>query len=163
TSNSIVPASMSGSDVNVLDEEIASAPPRNAPRASTTMSVVDGVSLAQTGIVATSLTTFVTIDTSSWSFPTFDPMSGRSMCGQELRFRPADVDHRVQADRLGDDAAPAGLEGAQDVRLRLGRRRRREQERVAKTHAGERRREVRHGLSPDGRFDQPVRLVGRDE
>ena len=40
---------MSGSDVKVFDEEIASAPPRNAPRASMTMSVVDGVSLAHTG------------------------------------------------------------------------------------------------------------------
>ena len=32
---------------------------------------------------ATSFTTFVTIDTSSLSLPTFDPMSGRSMCGHE--------------------------------------------------------------------------------
>src|SRR3954469_2690483 len=47
------------------------------------MSVVDGVSLAQTGIRATSLTTLVTIDTSSLSLPTFDPMSGRSMCGHD--------------------------------------------------------------------------------
>ena len=53
-SNSSVSASMSVSDVNVLDDEIASAPPRNAPRASTTMSVVDGVSLAQIGTRATS-------------------------------------------------------------------------------------------------------------
>ena len=83
TSKSSVSASISGSDVNVFDETIASAPPRNAPRASTTMSVVDGVSLAQTGIFATSFTTFVTIDTSSLSLPTFDPMSGRSMCGHD--------------------------------------------------------------------------------
>src|SRR5439155_22785254 len=83
TSKSSVSASISGSDVKVLDETIASAPPRNAPRASTTMSVVDGVSLAQTGIFATSLTTFVTIDTSSLSLPTLDPISGRSMWGQE--------------------------------------------------------------------------------
>ena len=54
-----------GSDVNVFEEEIASAPPSNAPRASTTMSVVDGVSLAHTGIYATSFTTFVTMDTCS--------------------------------------------------------------------------------------------------
>jgi len=74
---------MSGSDVNVFDDEIASAPPRNAPRASTTMSVVDGVSFAQTGIVSTYFTAFVTIDTSSLSLPTFDPMSGRSMCGHD--------------------------------------------------------------------------------
>ena len=82
-SNSSVSGSMSGSDVNVFDEEIASAPPRNAPRASTTMSVVDGVSLAQTGTRATSLTTLVTIDTSSRSLPMFDPMSCRSMCGHD--------------------------------------------------------------------------------
>src|ERR1035437_2942545 len=83
SSNSSVSASKSGSDVNVLDEEIASAPPRNAPRASTTMSVVEGVSLAHTGIFDTSFTTFVTIDTSSLSLPRFDPMSCRSMWGHE--------------------------------------------------------------------------------
>ena len=70
---------MSGSEVKVLDDTTASAPPRSAPRASTTMSVVDGVSFAQTGIFATSLTTLVTIETSSLSLPTFEPMSGRSM------------------------------------------------------------------------------------
>ena len=64
---------MSGSDVNVFDDEMASAPPLNAPRASTTMSVVDGVSLAHTGTRAMSFTTFVTIDTSSRSLPMFEP------------------------------------------------------------------------------------------
>ena len=59
-SNSSVSGSMSGSDGNVFDEEIASAPPRNAPRASTTMSVVDGVSFAHTGTRATSFTARVT-------------------------------------------------------------------------------------------------------
>ena len=82
-SNSSVSGSMSGSDVKVLDDEMASAPPRNAPRASSTMSVVEGVSFAQTGTVATSFTIFVTIETSSLSRPTLDPMSGRSMCGHE--------------------------------------------------------------------------------
>jgi hypothetical protein len=43
-SNSSVSASTSGSEVNVFDDEMASAPPLNAPRASRTMSVVDGVS-----------------------------------------------------------------------------------------------------------------------
>src|SRR5881397_2532694 len=42
TSKSSVSASMSGSDVKVFEETMASAPPRNAPRASRTMSVVDG-------------------------------------------------------------------------------------------------------------------------
>ena len=74
---------MSGSDGKVFDETIASAPPRKAPRASTTMSVVDGVSLAQTGTRATSFTTWVTIEISSWSLPMFEPMSLRSMCGQD--------------------------------------------------------------------------------
>ena len=74
---------MSGSDGNVLDDEIASAPPRNAPRASTTMSVVDGVSLAQIGTRATSFTTCVTIEISAWSLPMFEPMSLRSMCGHD--------------------------------------------------------------------------------
>src|SRR5438445_9192244 len=82
-SNSSVSMSTSGSDVKVFDEEMASAPPRNAPRASTTMSVVDGVSLAQTGTRATSFTTLATIETSSWSLPMFDPMSCRSMCGHD--------------------------------------------------------------------------------
>src|SRR5262249_44440060 len=67
TSKSSVSGSISGSDVNVFDETTASAPPRNAPRASTTMSVVDGVSFAHTGTVAMSFTTLVTIETSSLS------------------------------------------------------------------------------------------------
>jgi hypothetical protein len=56
---------MSGRDGNVFDETMASAPPRNAPRASMTMSVVDGVSLAHTGTCATSFTTCVTTEISS--------------------------------------------------------------------------------------------------
>ena len=67
----------------MFDDEMASAPPRNAPRASTTMSVVDGVSLAHTGTFATSFTTLVTIETCSWSLPMFEPMSCRSMCGHD--------------------------------------------------------------------------------
>ena len=65
---------------------------------------------------------------------------------QELRLRADDVDDRVQTDCLRHDAAPARLERAQDVRLRFGRRRRRQQKRVREANAGERRREVgRHG------------------
>ena len=45
---------MGGSDGNVFDEATASAPPRNTALASTTISLVAGVSFAQTGIVATS-------------------------------------------------------------------------------------------------------------
>src|SRR5882762_3670576 len=82
-SNSSVSGSIGGSDGNVFDETIASAPPRNAPRASTTMSVVDGVSFAHTGTRATSFTTCVTTEISSWSLPMFEPMSLRSMCGHE--------------------------------------------------------------------------------
>ena len=48
-------------------------------------------------------------------------------------FGPGDVDDRVQADRLGDDAAPAGVERPHDVAVGLGRRRRREQERDSRT------------------------------
>src|SRR5687767_6868503 len=36
----------------------------------------------------------------------------------------------MEADRLGDDAAPARLEGAHDVAVGLGRRRRGEEKRV---------------------------------
>ena len=36
----------------------------------------------------------------------------------ELGLRAVDIDDRVQPDRLGDDAAPAGVEGAHDVRSR---------------------------------------------
>ena len=46
----------------MLEEEIASAPPAKAARASSTMSVVEGVSLAQIGMRATSLTTCVTTE-----------------------------------------------------------------------------------------------------
>ena len=82
-------------------------------------------------------------------------------------FGPDDVDDRVQADGLGDDAAPAGVERAHDVRVRFGRRRRRQQERVLEAQAGERRREVGGHLAatlpPNRPFDQPKRLVGRHE
>ena len=82
-SNSSVSGSMSGSEGNVLDDEMASAPPRNAARASSTISVVEGVSFAHTGTFETSFTTWVTIEISSWSLPMLEPMSLRSMCGQE--------------------------------------------------------------------------------
>ena len=54
---------------------------------------------------------------------------------EELRLRARDVDDRVQADGLGDDAAPSGLERAQDIAVGFGRRRRRQQERVLETAA----------------------------
>src|SRR3954464_10712414 len=61
-SNSRVSGSISGSDGKVFDEVVGCAPPGNSPRASTTMSVVDGVSLAQIGTFDTSRTTWVTIE-----------------------------------------------------------------------------------------------------
>jgi hypothetical protein len=74
---------MSGSDGKVFDETMASAPAASDARASATMSVVEGVSLHHTGTVATSLTTCVTIEISPSSWPMFDPMSLRSMCGHD--------------------------------------------------------------------------------
>ncbi len=62
---------------------MASAPPANDPRASATMSVVDGVSLHQMGTRATSFTACVTTEISPSSRPMFEPMSCRSMCGQD--------------------------------------------------------------------------------
>src|SRR5581483_1198339 len=47
------------------------------------ISVVDGVSFTHTGTLATSLTTLVTALHSAWFLPTFEPMSSRSMWGQE--------------------------------------------------------------------------------
>src|SRR5512143_350056 len=82
-SNSSVSGSMIGSDGNVFDETIASAPPRKHAAASTTMSCVAGVSLVHTGTFATSFTTSVTTEQSPSSLPMFEPMSFRSMCGQE--------------------------------------------------------------------------------
>ena len=62
---------------------MASAPPRKHAAASTSISAVAGVSLHQTGTVATSFTASVTTEQSPWSFPMLDPMSRRSMWGQE--------------------------------------------------------------------------------
>ena len=70
-------------DGKVLEEVTASAPPRNVAPASITMSLVAGVSLAHTGPFATSFTTWVTYEQRAWSLPMFEPMSSRSMCGQE--------------------------------------------------------------------------------
>src|SRR5215203_7099679 len=61
-SNSNVSGSIIGSDGNVFDDTIASAPPRKHAAASTTMSRVAGVSFVQTGIVATSFTASVTTE-----------------------------------------------------------------------------------------------------
>jgi hypothetical protein len=67
----------------VLEDTTASAPPRNTAPASITMSLVAGVSFAHTGTFATSFTTWVTNEHSCWSRPMLEPMSSRSMCGQE--------------------------------------------------------------------------------
>ena len=82
-SKSSVLGSISGREGNVFDEEIASAPPRNDAAASSAMSAVAGVSLTHTGIFATSFTACVTTEQRTLFLPTLEPMSTRSMCGQE--------------------------------------------------------------------------------
>jgi hypothetical protein len=82
-SNSSVSGSIRGSDGNVFEETTASPPPAKTAPASIAMSVVDGVSFDHTGTFATSFTTWVTREQSFWSLPMFEPMSSRSMCGQE--------------------------------------------------------------------------------
>ncbi len=82
-SNSSVSGSMSGSEGKVLEDEMASAPPRKLASASSAMFDVAGVSFTHTGMVATSFTAIVTTEQSTLSLPTFEPMSTRSMCGQE--------------------------------------------------------------------------------
>ena len=57
--------------------------PGSRRAASTTISAVAGVSLHQTGTVAASFTASVTTEQSPSSFPMLDPMSRRSMWGQE--------------------------------------------------------------------------------
>src|SRR4051794_32146420 len=47
------------------------------------MFAVAGVSFTHTGTLATSFTAIVTTEQSTLSLPTFEPMSMRSMCGQE--------------------------------------------------------------------------------
>src|ERR1043166_7241685 len=74
---------MTGSDGNVFDDDTASAPPRKHASASSTMFAVAGVSFTHTGMRDTSLTACVTTEQSTLSLPTFEPMSMRSMCGQE--------------------------------------------------------------------------------
>ena len=77
------------------------------------------------------------------------PITRRSLRQQRRVARAVDVDdRRVLAERLPDHAAPAGLEGAHDVVLLVGRRRRREPERVRAPDADERRAQVSHGSSP---------------
>ena len=89
-SKSSVSGSIRGRDGNVFEETTASPPAANTAPASITMSVVEGVSLAQTGTLATSFTTCVTVEQSLRSLPMFEPMSSRSMCGQErLSSRPS--------------------------------------------------------------------------
>ena len=63
-SNSSVSGSINGIDGKVLDETIASAPPRKQAAASTTISAVAGVSLHHTGTLATSFTASVTTEQS---------------------------------------------------------------------------------------------------
>src|ERR1019366_3193778 len=82
-SNSSVSGSITGMEGNVFDDTMASAPPRMHAPASITMSEVLGVSLVHTGTRATSFTASVTTEQSPWSRPMFEPMSFRSMCGQE--------------------------------------------------------------------------------
>src|ERR1700741_4408702 len=82
-SKSSVAGSISGIDGKVFDEAMASAPPRNEAPASSTMLAVAGVSFTQTGIFDTSFTACVTTEQRTLSLPTFEPMSTRSMCGQE--------------------------------------------------------------------------------
>src|SRR5437763_8284583 len=65
-SNSSVSGSIRGIDGNVLDDTIASAPPRKHAAASTTMSAVAGVSLHHTGTFATSFTASVTTEHRPW-------------------------------------------------------------------------------------------------
>src|SRR3954471_14131964 len=89
-SNSSVSGSMTGIDGKVLDETMASAPTRKHAPASTTMSAVAGVSLHHTGTLATSFTASVTTEQRPWSLPMLEPISRRSMCGQEkLSSRPS--------------------------------------------------------------------------
>src|SRR5262245_31955885 len=56
---------------------------------------------------------------------------------KKLRFRSGDVDHGVKADRLGDNAAPPGVEGPHDVAVGFGWRRRSEQKRILELETGE--------------------------
>src|SRR3954466_817062 len=74
---------MTGSEGQVFDDTTASAPARKQASASSTMFDVAGVSFTHTGIFETSLTACVTTEQSTLSLPTFEPMSTRSMCGQE--------------------------------------------------------------------------------
>src|SRR5690242_9404069 len=65
---------------------------------------------------------------------------------QKLGLGAGYVDDRMQADGLGDDAAPSGIESPQDVGVGFGRRRRGKQERVLEPETGERHAELRgHG------------------
>ena len=88
---------MGGSEGQVFDEQIASAPPRNVAVASSTMFEVAGVSFTHTGTVATSFTAWVTTEQSTLSLPTFEPMSMRSMCGQEKFSSSASTPSAMQA------------------------------------------------------------------
>ena len=83
TSGSSVSGSNGGIDGKVLDDTMASAPPRNVASASSTMLAVAGVSLTHTGTVATALTAWVDTEHSTGSLPTLAPMSTRSMWGHE--------------------------------------------------------------------------------
>src|SRR5258706_6576517 len=74
---------MGGSEGQVFDDTTASAAPRKQASASSTMFDVAGVSFTHTGIFDTSLTAMVTTEQRTLSLPTFEPMSTRSMCGQE--------------------------------------------------------------------------------
>src|SRR5687768_13381167 len=88
---------MGGNEGQVFDEQIASAPPRKVAVASVTMFEVAGVSFTHTGTVDTSFTACVTTEQSTLSLPTFEPMSMRSMCGQEKFSSRASAPSSMQA------------------------------------------------------------------
>src|SRR5687768_65124 len=88
---------MGGNEGQVFDEQIASAPPRKVAVASVTMFEVAGVSFTHTGTVDTSFTAWVTTEQSTLSLPTFEPMSMRSMCGQEKFSSSASQPSSMQA------------------------------------------------------------------
>src|SRR5260221_14435901 len=67
---------------------------------------------------------------------------------EEFRSRADDVHHWMQPDRRAHHAAPARIEGAQNVVLGLRRRRRREEKGILESNPGERDRTVRHGIPP---------------
>ena len=81
--------------------------------------------------------------------------AGLGVIAEELGLGAGDVGDRVHADGLGDDTAPSGLKGVEDVVLGLGRRRRREQERVLEPKARKRHRKIGCHDGPYGETRSP--------